>query len=173
MRNAPRAAGLAWLTAAALHALVPRDAPLVQPPSPAVWLGLSVGRTTTAAHASWSAAVLHRAVADRPDPMAFADAAHAAFALDPGLRPPAAHGALMLRELGRHDLAEDLLDRAMERWPDDPWFPWLRGMIAWVDRSDRAGAAGWLERASRVGCPSCAADDVHGRAARGLREGAP
>lgn len=123
--------GLAcWGSAAVLHGVVPREPVALEVPSAPVLAALTAGRTTTGATLAWSATVLHAGNVRAPDAAAVRAGIDTALALDPGLRPPAAQGALILHRLGRDDLAIEVLDAGIARWPDEAWFPWARGMIA-------------------------------------------
>lgn len=165
---------IAWLSAAALHGTVPRDPSAPGAPSLPVLALLSVGRPSTGASMAWCGTVLHHANAPEPDAQTVLSGISASIALDPSFRPPTTHGALLLRRLGRPDLAEQVLQAGSRQFPRDPWFPWARAMIAWVDRGDRSTAAAWMQQAAELTCPGCPSEaTLHGRAAASLRGSAP
>lgn len=70
--------------------------------------------------------------------------------LDPTWRTPYFFGGDMLRVAGDVDAADALYDRAMSALPNDEWFPFSRGMNAFLYRNDPAEAARYLEKAARL-----------------------
>lgn len=143
----------AWGLAAVIHGQVQRPPTSLEVPPAPVLAGITAGRHTTAGTLAWCATVVHAANAPEPSAEAVWAGVSTATTLDGGARAPVAHGALLLRRLGRPDLAERALDAGMARFPHEPWFPWARGMVAWIDRDDPDAARPWLQRAEALSTP--------------------
>ncbi|MCB9677007.1 MAG: hypothetical protein H6737_17960 [Alphaproteobacteria bacterium] len=153
----------AWLAAAVLHGLVPRDPVALEPASAPVLAVLSGGHRTAAASAAWASTVAHFA-ATTPDPDALEAGIHTAIAFDPAFVPPVAQGSLMLRLAGAPERVPPLLEHGMAAHPGDPWFPWAMAMHVWTVEADHDAAAAWLDRAEAL-----APGGIHGEAADALR----
>jgi len=138
-------------------------------PSAGVLRVVSVGRPTLAASLLWmQAGARHAAAEDLADPEASRWIHQAVLTigeLDPNWITPWVLGAMMLEREGDVDAEEDVLRAAMDRWPDEPWFPFSLGMSRYRYRGDATGAIVWLERAAAI--PG--ADPAYARALQTLR----
>lgn len=145
--------------------------PAAAPPEPAspsaveVWRLASLGRSTPAATVAWIRVVARFTRSGPGDAAWLLPALEPVAALDPRWTTPHVYGALMARHLGDHDAQQQLLRRAIDAFPQEPWFPYALGMARYLDHDDLQGAAEWLERAAAL--PD--APPVHAEAARAMR----
>jgi hypothetical protein len=138
-------------------------------PSAGVLRVASLGRPTLAASVLWMQVGARFAEAEQLGDPESARWIHQSVLtigeLDPDWAAPWVFGAMMLERLGDVDAHEDVLRGAMDRWPDEPWFPFTLGMSRYRYRGDATGAIVWIERAAAI--PG--ADPAYARALTSMR----
>jgi hypothetical protein len=165
------AAGVAVMAHAGARQARPYEADASDPiaPSAGVLRVASLGRPTLAASVLWMQVGAQFAeTEDLVDPETsrwIHQSVLTCGELDPDWAAPWIFGAMMLERQGDVDAHEDVLRRAMDRWPDEPWFPFTLGMSRYRNRGDATGAIGWIERAAAI--PG--ADPAYARALGSMR----
>lgn len=147
---------------------VQRPAPVEVLSGPVAWF-LTGGRSSTAATAVWASTVLHSVATPPGRAEALLRGIDTAAALDGAFVAPPAYGARLLLRAGDLPGSLRVLEQAHERFPRDPWFPWLIGMQLWKEADRPTEAAPWLRIAAELDPDG----DVHQRAADLAERGLP
>ncbi len=131
------------------------DDALIFVPNGGALLLVSSGFAEPMADLLWVRAVLtfgerYDAEADRSWAVWLRSMIEAVNTLDPTWRTPYFCGGDMLRVAGDIEGSDALYERAMVELPNDEWFPFSRGMNAFLYRSDPEEAAVFMERAARL-----------------------
>ena len=139
-------------------------------PRPEVIRAVTFGEHLLFADLMWVRAVLRFAdVYERPSPQEkewLSAMVNSVVALDPSWRTAYFYGAGMLRVVGEYDESDAVLKRArqQESLSQDPYFPFLLAMNAWLHHDDVDAAAAYLlEAAALPGAPGW-----YGAAAAGI-----